>query len=64
MHEVLTALGLILIIEGGLYAVFPAGMKRAMLIIQAQPDAYLRNAGFGAATAGVALIWAIEALSR
>lgn len=64
MHEVLTALGLILVIEGGLYALFPAGMKQAMSIIQAQPNEYLRQAGFGAATAGVALVWAVETLGR
>jgi len=64
MHEFLTALGLILVLEGGLYALFPAGMKRAMLMLQAQPTEYLRTAGFGAATAGVAVIWALDALAR
>lgn len=64
MYQLLTALGLILILEGGVYALFPAGMKRAMTLIQAQSDDYLRTAGFGAATAGVALIWAVDALGR
>jgi len=60
MQELLTALGLILVIEGGVYALFPAAMKRAMLVIQAQPVDYLRLVGFGAATAGVGIIWAVD----
>jgi hypothetical protein len=60
MHEFLTALGLILVIEGGAYALFPAAMKRAMLVIQAQPAEYLRLVGFGAATVGVGVIWAVD----
>ena len=64
MHEFLTAIGFILVLEGGLYALFPAGMKRAMLMLQARPTDHLRTAGFGAATVGVALVWALDVLSR
>ena len=64
MHEFLTAVGIILVLEGGLYALFPAGMKRAMLMLQAQPTEHLRTAGFGAATVGVAMVWALDILSR
>ncbi|MDP6709094.1 MAG: DUF2065 domain-containing protein [Alphaproteobacteria bacterium] len=60
MHELLTALGLILVIEGGAYALFPAAMKRAMLVIQAQSTEYLRLVGFGAATVGVGVICAVD----
>jgi uncharacterized protein len=64
MHAFLTALALILVIEGGLYALFPVGMKRAMAMLLTQSSEHLRTAGFGAATAGVALIWLLDALSR
>jgi uncharacterized protein YjeT (DUF2065 family) len=39
-------------------------MKRAMLMLQAQPTEHLRTAGFGAATVGVAMVWAVDILSR
>lgn len=60
MSEVLTAVGLIFIIEGGLYAVFPAAMKRMMLIVMAQSEEQLRMLGFGGATVGVAIVWFIH----
>ncbi len=63
MQEFITALGLILVIEGGLYAAFPSAMKRAMVIIQAQPSDYLRTAGFAAAIMGIGIVWAVEKLS-
>ena len=64
MHDVLTAVAIVLVIEGGLYALFPVGMKRAMAMLQAQPAESLRIAGLGAATAGVALVWALDAFGR
>ncbi len=54
------ALGLLLVLEGGLYALFPAQMKRAMLLVMEQPSEQLRSIGFAVATAGVAIIWAIN----
>ncbi len=60
MQEFLTALGLVLVIEGGVYALFPRTMKRAMQIVQMQPAEQLRLLGFGAATAGIGIIWAID----
>jgi hypothetical protein len=52
--------GLILALEGGLYAAFPAGMKRMMAVMIQQPDDALRLSGLGAATFGVGIIWLVK----
>ncbi len=64
MQELLTALGLILMIEGGVYALFPRTMKRAMQIVQTQPAEQLRLLGFGTATLGVGVVWAVDLFTR
>ena len=60
MSAFFTAIGLILVIEGVLYALFPAAMKRAMQVMLGQPVDSLRIAGLGAATFGVGIIWVIR----
>lgn len=60
MQDVLVAIGLVLVIEGGLYAAFPAAMKRMMLIAISQPAETLRMAGLGGATFGVAIVWFVR----
>ncbi|MDE0725497.1 MAG: DUF2065 domain-containing protein [Alphaproteobacteria bacterium] len=57
MTDVLLVVGLILALEGCLYAAFPGGMKRMMAIMLQQPDDALRISGLGAATLGVGIIW-------
>lgn len=57
MWEILAAIGLVLAVEGLLYAAFPAEMKRAMAqILELRPD-QLRYAGLVAAAIGVAIVW-------
>jgi len=58
--DILVVVGLILALEGGLYAAFPAGMKRMMAIMIQQPDEALRLSGLGAATFGVGIIWLVK----
>lgn len=60
MRDLLTALALVLVIEGVLYAAFPAAMKRAIVAALALPETTLRIAGLVAAVAGVAAVWAIR----
>ena len=55
-----TALGLVLVIEGVLYALFPEGMKRAAARALLIPPQTLRLAGLAAACFGVALVWAVR----
>jgi uncharacterized protein len=58
MNTVLTAIGLVLVIEGLLYAMAPGSIKRMMAMMQQVPDEQLRMVGLGVATVGVILAWA------
>jgi hypothetical protein len=60
MADLLTAVGLILVIEGSLYALFPAGMKRVMAQALAMPAGSLRTVGVAALAVGTALVWWIR----
>ena len=60
MRDLWTALALVLVIEGTLYALFPEGMKRAAARALAVPPQTLRLAGLAAACAGVALVWLVR----
>lgn len=57
MEELGLAFGLILALEGALYALFPNGMKKMMLMVMAQPSENLRMTGLGTAIVGVGIIW-------
>ena len=56
----LTALGLVFVIEGALYALFPDAMRRSIARVLAQPAGRLRAIGMGAALAGLLLIWLVN----
>jgi uncharacterized protein YjeT (DUF2065 family) len=58
--DLLTALALMVALEGVLYALFPGGMQAMMRVAIAQPPATLRLAGVLAATLGVLLVWWIR----
>lgn len=58
--DLLTAVGLILVIEGSLYALFPEGMKRVMAQVLAMPAGSLRTVGVAAFAVGAALVWWIR----
>jgi uncharacterized protein YjeT (DUF2065 family) len=60
MRDLGTALALVLVIEGILYAVFPDGMKRAAARSMQVPPQTLRIAGLVAACIGVALVWLLR----
>ena len=60
MSDLWTALSLVLVIEGCLYALFPEGMKRAAAQAVTIPAQALRIAGLAAACAGVALAWLVR----
>jgi uncharacterized protein YjeT (DUF2065 family) len=57
LREILLAFGLVLVIEGALYALAPERMKRLLEAMQTQPADRLRIAGLVAAAIGVALMW-------
>ena len=60
MKEFLTALALVLVVEGVAYALFPGPLKRLMASVQDQPEAGLRIAGLVAVAVGVACVWMIR----
>jgi uncharacterized protein YjeT (DUF2065 family) len=60
MRDLATALALVLVIEGALYALFPEGMKRAATRALAVPPQALRLAGLAAACVGVFFVWLVR----
>ena len=58
--ELIVAVALILVLEGGLYALFPDGMRKMALQIERVPASTLRTAGLLAATIGVGIIWLLK----
>lgn len=62
MTAFITALGLVLVIEGLLYAFVPGHLKRMMAMMQSIPEDALRTGGLVAMAAGVALVWLARAV--
>ncbi len=57
MSELVTALGLVLVIEGLIYAVAPGRLKSLAEKAREIPDDTLRMAGIVAVAAGVVVVW-------
>ncbi|GGB37541.1 hypothetical protein GCM10011505_18800 [Tistrella bauzanensis] len=57
MNDLLTAIGLVLVFEGAIYALFPRGMKRMIVAVLAEPEDRLRVGGAVIAGIGVAIVW-------
>ena len=60
MSDFVSALGLVLVIEGLLYALVPEAMKRMMLEVATLPGGNLRVGGLLAMFAGVAIVWLVR----
>lgn len=60
MAELGTALALVLVIEGVLWALFPERMKQAAARAILLEDGSLRVGGLAFAVLGVALVWLIR----
>jgi uncharacterized protein len=60
MADLITALGLAMVIEGVLYALFPDAMRRMMAIVLGQPQNQIRAAGLFAAALGVLIVWLVR----
>jgi uncharacterized protein YjeT (DUF2065 family) len=54
------ALGLVLALEGALYALFPDTMKRVAVQVTETPPDTLRMAGVASAALGVAIVWLVR----
>ena len=60
MTDFLVALGLVLVIEGVIYAAFPEGMKRFLVSVLSIPAGTLRGAGLAAAAIGLIIVWSVR----
>jgi len=58
--EILVALGLVLVIEGVAWALFPDQLKRLLVALLAQPAANIRLTGLTLAVIGVAIVWMVK----
>jgi uncharacterized protein len=58
--DFLIGVGILLVLEGLLFAASPAWMRRAMKSALATPDNILRAVGIGSAVAGLILIWFVR----
>ncbi len=56
----LTAIGLVFVIEGVIYSLFPNGMKRMMMVAITLPSSRLRSMGFTMALVGFAIVWLVR----
>jgi uncharacterized protein YjeT (DUF2065 family) len=60
MSEIVGAVGLILALEGALYALFPDAMKRLAAQVTDTPGDTLRIAGVVSAALGVGIVWLVR----
>ena len=57
MKELIIAIGLLLFIEGTLYALFPSKMKNMLKIVEKLPINQLRISGLFFALIGFVIVW-------
>jgi hypothetical protein len=60
MSDFIVALGLVLVIEGIVYAAFPSSLKRMMESALGTPDSMLRAGGLAAAATGLFVVWLVR----
>ena len=60
MTDLIVGLGVAMLIEGALYALFPQSMARFMAMMLDQAPGVLRTGGLVLAAAGVGLVWLIR----
>jgi uncharacterized protein YjeT (DUF2065 family) len=60
MLDFLAAIGLVLVIEGLVFAAFPGSAKRAMAAVQETPEGSLRMLGVVSAVLGVFIVWLVR----
>ena len=60
MSELLSALGLAIVIEGLAYAAFPEQMKKMLASVQAMPASTIRAVALACAAVALVLLWFIR----
>ena len=62
MKDFLTAIGLVLVIEGVLFALSPTHLRDALRLIERVPDAVISRMGLFAMFTGVLLVGLVKSL--
>lgn len=60
MTDLMAAIGLVFVLEGASYALFPKGVQRAMAAAIALPPERLRVAGLVASIVGALIVWIVR----
>ncbi len=60
MSDLVTALGLVLVIEGLIWAAFPRGGVALLRIAEESPESSLRTSGVVAIAIGVGIVWLVR----
>ena len=60
MSDLIVALGLVLVIEGLLWSLFPGLGRRLLEATAGTPDSSLRMAGAAAVALGVVVVWLVR----
>jgi uncharacterized protein YjeT (DUF2065 family) len=60
MSDLIVGLGLVLVIEGILWAAFPRAGRTMLEALTEVPEATLRSAAAAAVVVGVALVWLVR----
>jgi len=60
MYDLAVALGLVLVLEGLLWALSPGLGRRLLALTAATPDAALQRAGWSAVAIGALIVWLVR----
>lgn len=60
MNDLIVGLGLVLVIEGAAYALFPATFRKLSAAMFQQSDSSLRQMGLIAAVIGFFIVWLVR----
>ncbi|MGI9351846.1 MAG: DUF2065 domain-containing protein [Rhizobiaceae bacterium] len=60
MDDLIVAIGLVLVLEGLIYALFPQGMRNMVEEMAKLPDSTLRALGVVALCLGVLVVWIVR----
>ena len=60
MQDFIVALGLVLVIEGAIWALFPQYLTRMLEAAQELPEPYLRITGVGGVIIGALIVWFVR----
>ncbi|MGE0844894.1 MAG: DUF2065 domain-containing protein [Flavobacteriaceae bacterium] len=60
MSDFLVAIGLVLVIEGIVYAAFPGLLRRMLEMMEQSPEQTVRFAGLASAVLGITIVWLVR----